>query len=85
MPINPLRPKILGRELIISTNEFFEQRWVKKYMNDNELDKNTFPKIVLQESHGDHVKELPKGAALLASSASCNVEFYCIGERVLAF
>lgn len=85
MPINPLRPKVLGRELIVPTNEFYEQRWVKKYMNDKNLDRKSFPNIVLQESHGDHVKDLPKGATLLASSDSCKVEFYCIGDRVLAF
>jgi len=85
MPMNPKRPKVLGRELINPTNEFFEQRWVKKYMNDKNLDRKNFPNIVLQESHGDHVKDLPTGATLLANSGSCGVEFYCIGERALAF
>jgi len=40
---------------------------------------------VLQQSHGDHVSELPAGATLLASSESCGVEFYCIGEKALCF
>lgn len=84
MHMNPKRPKVLGREFINPTNEFFDQRWVKKYMNDKNLTRKNFPNIVLQESHGDHVKELPTGATLLANSGSCGVEIYCIGERVLA-
>lgn len=37
------------------------------------------------ESHGDHVAELPRGAVLLATSASCGVEAFAIGDHVLAF
>lgn len=54
-------------------------------MEKNNYTKETLPNIVLQESHGDNVSILPTGATLLANSASCNVEFYSIGNRVLSF
>jgi len=49
------------------------------------LTRDTFPKMILQESHGDHVAELPEGATLLGYSNSCNVEIYSIGDRALCF
>jgi len=85
MPYNSERPKCLGREWIQPTDEFYEQPWVKRYMENNSYERETFPKIVLQESHGDHVSEIPDGATLLASSESCNVEMYSIGDRALCF
>jgi len=85
MPYNPEKPKVLGREHIKPTDDFFIQPWVKSYMAKHDLTEETFPKIVLQESHGDHVAELPEGATLLANSPSCGVEMYCIGNRALCF
>lgn len=54
-------------------------------MKKNNLTKNTFPKIVLQESHGDNITAIPPNATLLASSDSCDIEMYSIGNRVLGF
>ena len=85
MPYNAERPKCLGREHIQLTDEFFEQAFVKRYMDKVGLTRETFPKLILQESHGDHVSELPVGATLLGYSESCNVEIYCIGDRALCF
>jgi len=85
MPRNEERPKCLGREHIQLTDEFFEQPFVKKYMAKTGLTRETFPNMVLQESHGDHVAELPEGATLLGTSESCKVEIYCIGDRALNF
>lgn len=85
MPYNAVTPKIIGREEIKPTDEFFEQPFVKRYMEKNLLTRDTFPKVILQESHGDHVVQLPEGGTLLANSASCGVEMYCIGERALCF
>jgi len=85
MPYNAERPNIIGRELIQPTDEFYSQSWVQSFMTKNNYTMENFPKIVLQQSHGDHVSELPTGATLLASSESCGVEFYCIGERALCF
>lgn len=85
MPHNPHRESCLGRELINMTDDFFQQAFAQRYMGNNGLTQETFPKMVLQESHGDHVAQLPEGGILLGSSESCNVEFYCIGERVFCF
>lgn len=41
------RPKIIGRELIKLTDAFFEQEYVKKYMLNKELTKESFPPLVL--------------------------------------
>jgi len=79
------RPKILGRESIKLSESFFELAYVQKYMSDQGLTKDTFPTVVLQESHGDSVTKLPDNATLLGFSASCEVEIYGIGDRVLAF
>jgi len=85
MPFDPVREKCLGREWVKPTEEFFEQDFVKKYMAEHNLAKDTLPRIILQESHGDHVVRLPEGATLLAFSDSCNVEVYSIKNRVLCF
>jgi len=85
MPYNSEKPKCLGREHVQLTDDFFEQGFVKRYMDKSGLTRETFPKLILQESHGDHVSELPEGATLLGFSASCNVEVYCIGDRALCF
>lgn len=47
MPYNPERPKVLGRELCVPTDQFFEQPFVKRYMDKNNYTKETFPKMVL--------------------------------------
>ena len=49
------RPKILGRETIKLTEAFFEQHYVQRYMKEHGLSVETFPSVVLQESHGDSV------------------------------
>lgn len=85
MPFNPAIEKCLGREWIKPTDGFFEQDFVKKYMADNKYTKETLPRIVLQESHGDHVVSLPEGGTLLGYSDTCNVEVYCIKNRVFCF
>jgi GMP synthase-like glutamine amidotransferase len=47
MPFNAERPKIIGREEIKPTDEFFEQGFVKRFMDNNQYTRETFPKIVL--------------------------------------
>lgn len=85
MPQRTVRHKVIGRELIDMTDEFYTQPWVLNYMARHNLTKKTFPKIVLQEAHSDHVAKLPQGATLLGTSASAQVEIYCIEDRALCF
>jgi GMP synthase-like glutamine amidotransferase len=47
MPYNAERPKIIGREEIKPTDEFFEQGFVKRFMDNNQLSRDTFPRLVL--------------------------------------
>eukprot|EP00347_Sterkiella_histriomuscorum_P013552 403364277 len=79
------RPKILGREQITFLDVFFEQPYVQSFMKKRGLTKETFPNIVLQESHGDNITKLPEGAIMIGSSESCEIEMYQIEDRVLAF
>jgi GMP synthase-like glutamine amidotransferase len=85
MPHNNERPKILGREKIEMSSEFFKQPFVKRFMEKTSATQESISSFILQESHGDHVSVLPEGATILGSSKSCNVEVLCIGERVLTF
>lgn len=54
-------------------------------MEEHGFTRDNFPSVVLQESHGDNVTQLPEGATLLGYSDSCDVEIFSIGNRVLAF
>ena len=65
------RQKIIGREHIQLTDSFFTMPYVQKYMSDNSLTIDTFPSIVMQQSHGDHVSTLPASATLFGFSDSC--------------
>lgn len=47
MPYNPEKPKVIGRELMQPTDEFFEQPFVKRFMTKSGFTKDTFPNIVL--------------------------------------
>lgn len=85
MVLGPDRPLILGRELIKLTDAFFDLPYVKKYMKDNNLTKDIFPALVLQQSHGDEVMKLPPGAVLLGYSDSCDIEMFGIGTRLIVF
>jgi len=46
-PRDPKQLYVLGREFITPTDEFFEQGYIKIYMDKNDLTKETFPKLVL--------------------------------------
>jgi GMP synthase-like glutamine amidotransferase len=81
--IAPERVKIIGRELIKVTADFFNLPYVQKFMKENSYTEETFPKIVMQQSHGDHVVKLPDSATLLGSSDTCNIEMFSIGTRLL--
>ena len=77
---------ICGREAIDPLHAFFDEPWVQSYMDGRMLSRERFPRIVLQQSHGDHVAKLPADAVLLASSTSCEVEMYTVRPgRLLAF
>ncbi|TNV85281.1 hypothetical protein FGO68_gene2777 [Halteria grandinella] len=82
--IPEVRQKIIGREYIKVTEAFYEMPYVKKYMEDKGFTKDTMPKIVLQQSHGDQVCILPPSATLLGYSDFCAIEMFGVGERLLS-
>lgn len=47
MPPNPERPKIIGREQVKFTDEFYELDWVKRYMEKNDLTRDTLTDVTL--------------------------------------
>jgi GMP synthase-like glutamine amidotransferase len=47
MPYNPENPKCLGREHIQLTDEFFQQPFVIRFMEKNDLTRETFPRMIL--------------------------------------
>ena len=48
MKLTKERPKILGRELIKMTDDFYNLGWVKRFLKKNNLTKENIPPIVLQ-------------------------------------
>jgi len=73
------RSYIRGGELLTTKKSFYEFDYVKK------LDFNPEKPLVIAESHGDHIAQLPDGAVLHSSSKNTNVEVYTIGNNLLAF
>jgi len=71
-------PYIRGGETLRFQSSFYDLEFVKEsgLRRDKEM--------VIAESHGDHIAELPPGAVLQASSVRTNVEIYTIGKNVLA-
>ena len=43
-----VKEKIIGREYIQLKEAFFDMPYVKKYMDEKQLTKETIPKVVLQ-------------------------------------
>ena len=58
------------------------QRYIENHPEN--FTKETFPPVVLQQSHGDEITQLPSDATLLGYSDSCGIEIFSMGERVLA-
>ena len=54
-------------------------------MKKKNLSRESLPQIILQQSHGDCVIEIPRDAVLIADSHTCDVEMYTIPNRVLCF
>jgi GMP synthase-like glutamine amidotransferase len=73
------RSFIRGGETLNIGSEFYELEYIKK------LGLDSAKSLVIGESHGDHIVELPSGAILHGSSVNTNVELYTIGNHVLAF
>jgi len=71
-------PYIRGGETLKIQSNFYDLEFVK------ESGLNRDKELVIAESHGDHIAELPPGAVLQASSARTNVEIYTIGKNVMA-
>ncbi len=73
------RTYIRGGELLTSKPSLYYLDYVKEaYLNPEKP-------LVIAESHGDHIVQLPDGAVLRASSKNTNVEIYTIGKNLLAF
>jgi len=73
------RSYIRGGEALTTKEPFYELDYVKR------LNLNPEKPLVIAESHGDHIAQLPDGAVLQSSSVNTNVEIYTIGNKVLAF
>lgn len=81
--IDPARQKIIGREHIECTDDFFALPYIQKYMIEKGFTKQTMPEVVMQQSHGDHVCVLPPSATLLGFSSTCKIEMFSVGMRLL--
>jgi GMP synthase-like glutamine amidotransferase len=73
------RSFIRGGETLNIRPEFYELEYIKN------LGLDSTKSLVIGQSHGDHIVELPIGAILHGSSVNTNVEVYTIGTHVLAF
>ena len=77
------RKKIIGREFIQLKDSFYELPYVSSYMIKKGYTRKTLPKLIMQQSHGDHVVSLPPSATHLGYSSSCKLEMFSIGTRLL--
>jgi len=72
-------PFIRGEEALEVTAEFYRHDYIREAGVDPKK-----PMLICQ-SHGDHIAELPPKAILHSSSVNTKVEIYTIGSNVLAF
>src|SRR5690606_21083166 len=73
------RPELGLRDLFLANNDKKSDRIF------HNLPKKPERNIVMYQSHGYEVKELPKDAILLASSNECKVQSYRVGENTFGF
>ena len=69
-----------GNDEIFFTEEFYNQPYVRAY---KELCGRKPKALSYVKGHGDHISTLPKDALLLATSATTEVELFCIGDQFL--
>jgi len=73
------RPFIRGGDQLTMEPSFYTLDYIKKSGVESSSG------LLIGQSHGDHIVNLPPGAILHGSSANTNVECYTIGNNVLAF
>ena len=70
---------IIDREVLDIKDDFFELPYVKSLGMDGKKP------LVIAQSHGDRIVELPEGAKNFARSKTAEIEIFGIGKNFLGF
>ena len=75
----------IGKEEIKLKSSFFELPFVKKVLENVDINNLRINPLILNAVHQDHVFELPQEAMCHGTSDRTNNEIYTIGDRVYSF
>eukprot|EP00742_Colponemidia_sp_Colp-10_P004399 GILJ01004696.1.p1 GENE.GILJ01004696.1~~GILJ01004696.1.p1 ORF type:complete len:444 (-),score=56.86 GILJ01004696.1:113-1444(-) len=70
-------------EILQPTDQLFAQPFIQRLLSSNVIS-SSLKSLRIFEAHGDAVLSLPADAMLLASSSTCPVEMWTLGENILA-